>query len=97
VTRNSGQMYCKRCWRPRHGGATQCPVTFAIEKALQKFRDENGPNWKSKLLAIWEQACGSVTDLDERSLLQQARNVIGPSRLYKIRLPKTPPVATKEK
>lgn len=61
-------------------------MTREIMAALVRFKDKNGARWKSKLLAHWEKACADVSDMGERSLLQQARNIIGPRGLYKIKV-----------
>ena len=49
--------------------------------ALKKFRDENGKQWKSKLLRMWD----SGKDYD-KSELRYARNILGPSGLLSLKL-----------
>lgn len=66
------------------GSLYDCPVPKEVTEALRRFAAENGPRWKSKLCDHWQKACADISDMDERCLLQQARNMIGPRRLYKI-------------
>lgn len=73
-----------RAWHT--GGLYVCPVPAEVTSSLQRFKDSNGRRWKSILRAHWENACQDVSDINERSLLQQARNLIGPRRLDKITL-----------
>ena len=90
MPRNYGQRLCPRCAQhcPCHYAGRVCPITDEIRAALKAYAVENGPRWKAKLCAEWERACSGVSDIDVRALLQQARNILGPSRLYKIKLPK---------
>lgn len=90
MVRNFMQQDCKRCGnryrisiRCAHGN---CPVTPAMMAALQKYAREHGRTWKSKLLIEWERACSKISNPDDRSLLQQVRNIVGPGRLHKIKL-----------
>lgn len=61
-------------------------MTREIWDALARFKDKNGRTWKAKLCDHWEKACADISDMGERSLLQQARNVIGPRKLSKIKI-----------
>jgi hypothetical protein len=63
-----------------------CPIPVAVTDALRRFAAANGSRWKAKLCEAWEKACAGIGDMDERTLLQQARNSIGPRNLYKIKL-----------
>lgn len=54
-----------------------CDVPDAVTAALRAFALANGKRWKSLLCRMWEKAEGS-------SELIQARNTIGPKRLYKL-------------
>lgn len=73
---------CPTCGRMRvhhRAGLYTCPVPPAVTEALRAFAAGHGPRWKSKLCAMWERADGSPE-------LIQARNMIGPTRLYKIKV-----------
>jgi hypothetical protein len=52
-----------------------------IMSALAAWKRENGPRWKSKLRDAW--TSGEMLSCE----LQQARNLVGPSGLDKIKLP----------
>jgi hypothetical protein len=56
-----------------------CPVPDEVLIAIRQFRRENGKSWKAKLSAFW------LSGKDEGAL-RNARNMIGPSGLYKIDL-----------
>lgn len=74
---------CETCGRMRvhHArGLYSCDVPPEVTSALRSFKASNGARWKSKLRDLWE----SGQNNDE--LLQQARNIIGPTRLDKIKL-----------
>lgn len=75
--RNYGQRKCPRCWNA--GIQHNCPVTDEIRQALRDYRDAHGRRWKSLLCDDW---ANGRTD----GLLQQARNLIGPTAIHKIRL-----------
>ena len=68
-----------------------CAMSDAMLTALREFERNNGPRWKSKLIQEWS----AGHDLGPE--LQQVRNTIGPSALYKINLNTTfrrlPPAA----
>jgi len=68
-------------WRHPSGQYYECSVRPDITRALVEFRNQNGARWKAKLVALWESG-------QDDGLLREARNMIGPSRLYKITLPK---------
>lgn len=73
---------CPSCGRMRvhhPDGLYVCPVPDEVTAALRAFARERGTRWKSILCQMWERSAGS-------SELLQARNFIGPTRLYKITL-----------
>jgi ribosomal protein L37E len=73
---------CPRCGKMRvhhQSGLYVCSVPASVTERLRKYRDENGKAWKSKLLALW-------TSGKDEGDLRNARNMIGPSNLYKIDL-----------
>jgi hypothetical protein len=75
---------CPTCGEMRGNhprGLYECPVPEAVIAALRAFRDKHGPRWKAKLCELWMQG----EDADD-TLLRQARNMIGPRRLYKLAL-----------
>lgn len=55
-----------------------CQVTDEMIEAIRVYRTANGKIWKSKLAAAWTRG----EDLGD--LLQQVRNIVGPTRLYKM-------------
>jgi hypothetical protein len=77
---------CPTCGRMRihhRAGIYQCDIPAEVTKALKAFAEANGKRWKSKLLAMWEKAdYPGFSHI--KSELQQARNSIGPRRLYVI-------------
>jgi hypothetical protein len=50
---------------------------------LLAYRKANGKTWKSKLTTAWSEKPMSVGPI-----LIQVRNIIGPTRLYKLKFPK---------
>lgn len=78
-----GQCECYWCGK-RPAFTPQCAVTIEIRRAVKKFAAEHGRRWKSILRGHWEKACADISDPDERTLLQLARNIIGPRQLSKI-------------
>ena len=88
ILTRTAMAICPTCGRRRLDHPDRnllvCPVLPDVTAALRRFRDANGRSWKTKLVAAWEQACSLIADSGERALLQQARNLIGPKRLYKI-------------
>jgi len=54
-------------------------VTEDIMERLVRFSLANGKTWKRKLCELWERG-------EEDDLLRQARNLIGPVRVYKIKI-----------
>lgn len=74
---------CPQCGRMRRwhtNGLERCDTPAEIVDALRTYRDQNGSRWKAKLSDAWMRG----DDLGQS--LQLARNVIGPRRLYKLRL-----------
>jgi hypothetical protein len=73
---------CPTCGRMRghhQAGLYSCPVSKEVTDTVKAFASENGPRWRSKLCDMW--ANGSDSDSPD---LRQARNLIGPTNLYKI-------------
>jgi hypothetical protein len=62
----------------------KCPVPKEVTEALRQFKQIYGTRWKSILTNMWTNGTEKASGLDE-GLLRQARNMIGPSRLYKVR------------
>lgn len=62
-----------------HNAIYDCPVPKEVTAALLAFKVANGLRWKSKLRSLWNSG-------NDEGLLRQARNMIGPSRLDKIKL-----------
>lgn len=54
------------------------PIPKDIYERLRQFAAENGRTWRAKLRRLWN------TGKDE-GLLRQARNIVGPSKLDKLR------------
>ena len=69
------------CMRVHHPGAAHydCPVPNEVIPALTEFKRAHGLRWKAALRNLW------LTGRDEGAL-RQARNMIGPNRIDKIRL-----------
>jgi hypothetical protein len=86
---------CNRCGESRDivaggdkghkSGTRECPMTDEMWAALIAWRDAHGYFWKQRLTVAWSHNLVEVTSVPA---LMQARNVIGPSRLYYIKLPK---------
>lgn len=57
-----------------------CPVPVAVIDALRRWKATHGKRWKAALREAWLQ------EEDLGCELQQARNMIGPRRLDKIKL-----------
>ncbi len=74
---------CPTCGRMRvfhTHGYYHCPTPVEVIDALRAWRREHGSRWKSTLCDAWTRG----DDLGQ--WLQQARNIIGPTRLYKLDL-----------
>lgn len=90
--RNAGQKNCHRCGRNSRHFVTQgcpdnrCPMTPEVWAALLRFKAAEGRYWKTRLCGDWSVGCVGTWDRTERALLMQARNILGPSCLYKIKL-----------
>lgn len=81
------QSLCPTCVRMRvyhKVGLYVCPTPVDVLQALSRFKAANGVRWKAKLCDHWRRACADISDFAERSLLQQAMNIIGPGRLPKL-------------
>jgi hypothetical protein len=74
---------CPKCGQMRvhhRLGLYDCPVPNSVLDALRKFKNAHGRTWKLALREAWTQGKDLGVDL------QQARNMIGPTRLDKIKL-----------
>ncbi len=60
-------------------GLYECPVPAEVTDALRAFKARRGVCWKYKLRVLW--ASGADEDL-----LGQARNMMGPDGIGKIKL-----------
>lgn len=73
---------CPTCGRMRvfhERGLYACPVPYEVTERLREFARENGRTWKARLRHLW-------TVGQDEGLLRQARNMIGPTRIGKIKL-----------
>lgn len=74
---------CPTCGRMRifHPEAKlyQCPVPKEVIESLREYKRANGARWKAKLRELWTRG-------EDEGLLRQARNMIGPRRIDKIKL-----------
>ena len=69
-------LKCKCLWCNRtYFDNKQCSMTKEIREQVKKFSEQNGPRWKSILVQAWER---------NEPMLQNVRNILGPSGLYKI-------------
>ncbi|HYE77816.1 MAG TPA: hypothetical protein VEI97_07510 [bacterium] len=80
MVRNYRQSDCIRCGRPNMACMGHCKVSEAALNALARFALDNGRTWKQQLRDAWTRG----DDVGQE--LQEARNVIGPSRLHKIKI-----------
>ena len=73
---------CPACGRMKvhHPPGRECPVPVEVTEALRQFKAEHGRTWKSCLRLLWESGQFYSTEI------QQARNLIGPTRIEKIKL-----------
>ena len=74
---------CPTCGRMRvyhPEGYYKCPVRKEVIEALKAFKRKNGRFWKRDLRELWMQGAEISQEL------QEARNVIGPSRIDRIQL-----------
>lgn len=79
---------CPQCGRRRGDhkrGLYVCDVPIAVFEAVERYAAVHGRTWRAKLRKEWESACSGIDDASERTLLQQARNLIGPTRIAKVR------------
>jgi hypothetical protein len=83
--RNRLAQSCPTCGRRRSEhrprGVDDCPVPQAVIERLWEFKAEHGKRWKSVLCELWFQG----KDADDCEL-RQARNMIGPTALYKLKI-----------
>lgn len=73
---------CPTCGRMRvyhPEGYYKCPVPTEVTAYLIGYAKAHGKAWKSKLVALWASGAMIATEL------QQARNMIGPTRLYRLK------------
>ena len=77
MTRNFGQRRCRYCgkWGGDYGVHSQPCISVEERQALIAFREENGIRWRSKLRDSWTRG---------EPILQELRNVVGPSGLDRI-------------
>ena len=71
---------CPTCGQMRvhhPDGYHVCPVPKDVTEAIASFAYLHGKRWKFALVRLW-------TSGKDDGLLRQARNMIGPRRLYKI-------------
>ena len=78
--RNSMQRNCQRCGSPFIGHPFVCPMTDEMLAALRQYKDAHGRTWRSRLSLDW------TVGKDLGPALRQVRNIIGPSRMFKIRI-----------
>ena len=50
-----------------------------MKQALLEFAENNGKQWKSKLVRLWQNG-------EDDGVLRQVRNAVSPSMLYKMKL-----------
>lgn len=74
----TGFGQCECLWCGRRRGTAECAVTHEMRDALANFAREHGRTWKAALRALWNSG-------KDEGLLRQARNIIGPSRLDRIK------------
>lgn len=80
--RNYGQRKCLWCGQFGHGYGVICPsVDAEMREALVEYAKSHGRTWKAQLSLDWTEG------VDLGAALQRVRNVVGPSRLYAMRLP----------
>jgi hypothetical protein len=74
--------HCPRCGQPPMAHpAASCPVPPEVTARLVAFKMAHGVRWKALLSELWSQG----QDWND-SELRRARNLIGPSQLYMIKL-----------
>jgi hypothetical protein len=81
---NFGQCRCLWCHKLRHSHG-ECEVTEHMRYALKLFAQENGRNWKAKLLDAWERGL-VLSPIDGFDILQplwafRNNQFLGPRRL----------------
>ena len=74
-------QYCPRCGLAPTDHPATCPVPPEVTARLIVFKKAHGVRWKAALCEVWMQG-QDWNDCEFR----RARNIIGPSRLYKIEL-----------
>lgn len=75
------QRDCPRCGlRNREHRGMGCPMDKEMFEAIVKFATQRGRNWRSKLREAWLRG----DDVGEE--LQRVRNVVGPTRLAKVKV-----------
>lgn len=81
--RGHRQECCLNCGKPAmlcdNAGGEDCRLTRDMKMVLIVYADQNGSRWKSKLLALWQSG-------QDTGILRLVRNIIGPSKLHKLRL-----------
>jgi hypothetical protein len=62
-------------------------VPKEVIEAVARFRRKSGPQWKSRLKIAWQLGSyAGVSDAADVPLLDRALQMIGPRRLYKIKV-----------
>jgi hypothetical protein len=76
------RQHCPRCGQvPTVHPAACCPVPPEVTARLLAFKRAHGIRWKAALCELWMQG----RDWND-SELRRARNLLGPSGLYKLEL-----------
>ena len=73
--------HCPHCGQWTEHSPAGCPVPPEVTNRLLAFKRAHGVRWKAALCELWMQG----QDWND-SELRRARNLIGPSGLYKITL-----------
>lgn len=83
MVRNFYQSDCPNCGLRRNGPhrSQGCQVTNDMLLAIATFAQRHGRQWKQKLRDCWTRG------EDVGSELQRVRNIVGPTRLEKVKLP----------
>ena len=81
--RSPGAQICPKCGKKRVEHPTglyfTCDIGDQVILALRLFRQHNGAFWRARLVATWNKG-------EDGPFLREARDKIGPARLYKIDL-----------
>jgi len=81
-SRNAMNSDCYNFCGAPIGACEHCEaIPPEVIRRVKEYKEVNGRNWKAKLRALWS----SGNDVDS-PLLRQARNLIGPSGLDRIKV-----------